>query len=54
MVINVQKYTITCSNLWDEEARYLVSKIPFQVGDLDVGLKYLGFELKPNSYLKGD
>ena len=43
IVINVHKYFVTCSNLRDVEARYLVSKLLFQVGDLDVGLKYLGF-----------
>ena len=31
-----------------------MSILPFQVGDLDMGLKYLGFQVKPNSYLKGD
>ena len=31
-----------------------MSKLPFQVGGLDVSLKYLGFQLKPNAYQKGD
>ena len=32
----------------------MVSIIHFQMGHLDMGLKYLGFHLKPNSYLKRD
>ena len=54
MVIKMQKSTISISNLRGEEVQYLVSRLPFQVGDLDMGLKYLGFQLNPNSYLKGD
>jgi hypothetical protein len=33
---------------------YITSKLPFQVLELDVGLKYLGFQLKPNDYRKTD
>ena len=54
MVINVHKSTITFSNMWEVKVHYLVSKLPFQVGYLDVGLKYFGFQLKPNYCLKGD
>ena len=43
-LLKFQKYDI----------RYLVSRLPFQVGDLDEGLKYLGFYLKFNDYSKID
>ena len=32
----------------------MMRRIPFHVGELDMGLKYFGFQVKPNSYLKGD
>ena len=39
MFINMHKSTISFSNLRGEEAQYLVSKLPFQVGELDLGFK---------------
>lgn len=52
MQINEEKSTLTCANLEDPNARYLATGLPFQVWDLDDGLKYLGFHLKPNDYRK--
>jgi hypothetical protein len=54
MEINAQKSSITFSSLDEEETLYIVERLPFQVFDLDEGLKYLGFLLKPNDYRKID
>jgi hypothetical protein len=54
MEINKQKSSINFSSLDEEEAIYIVERLPFQVLDIDEGLKYLGFLLKPNNYRKID
>ena len=38
MQINGEKSTISCANLEEMEIMYLVSRLPFQVQDLDAGL----------------
>jgi hypothetical protein len=38
----------------DEEIIFYQSLFPFEVKDIDSGLKYLGFQLKPNCYKKSD
>jgi len=47
MLINEQKSTISFSSLEVDEIQNTTSKLPFQVHDLDEGLKYLRFHLKP-------
>jgi len=54
MMVNVGKSTISCSNLTEEEIQRITNRLPYRTYDLDDGLKYLGFLLKPNSYLKAD
>jgi hypothetical protein len=54
MEINAQKSSITFSSLDEEETQYIAERLPFQVLDLNEGLKYLGFQLKPNDYRKSD
>jgi hypothetical protein len=54
MEINNQKSSITMSFLSMEESLLITTRLPFRVFDLDDGLKYLGFQLKPNDYRKTD
>ena len=54
MVVNIEKSTISCSNLSEQETHRIALCFPFRMMDLDAGIKYLGFFLKPNSYLKAD
>jgi len=54
MEINAQNSSITLSSLDEEETQYITKRLPFQVFDLDEGLKDLGFQLKPNDYRKID
>jgi hypothetical protein len=54
MEINEQNSSITFSSLDEEETLYIVERLPFQVLDIDEGLKYLGFLIKPNNYRKID
>lgn len=54
MLVNIDKSTITCSNLSEQEILRMANKLPFRTLDIDDGLKYLGFHLKPNAYLKAD
>jgi hypothetical protein len=54
MEINNQKSSITLSNLSEEDSLLISTRLPFRVFDLDEGLKYLGFQLKPNDYRKTD
>jgi hypothetical protein len=53
MVINIDKSMIS---LWgiSEEKNYFAHLFPFQMTELEQGLKYLGFFLKPNQYKKYD
>ena len=54
MDINVEKSSLTTHLLRPEEELELVENFPFISSGLDVGLKYLGFSLKANLYLKKD
>jgi len=48
MMINDHKYTINFASMEVDEIHYITSKLPFQVLDLDVGMKYIGFQLNTN------
>jgi len=54
MLVNIGKSTISSSNLSEEDVRRISESLPYRTMALDAGLKYLGFFLKPNSYLKAD
>jgi hypothetical protein len=54
MQINSQKSTITTSEMDREEAVVYQRLFPFTIQDISEGLKYLGFQLKPNKYRKED
>ena len=54
MEINEQKSSITFSSMEYEEIIYFLERLPFQVLDIEEGIKYLGFLLKPNDYRKTD
>ena len=54
MEINVGKSTLTTHGMEEEEVRHATTLFPFNRATLDEGLKYLGFLLKPNNYLKKD
>jgi hypothetical protein len=52
MQINIQKSTLSFSEMEREEKKFHQSLFPFTFQDFSEGLKYLGFHLKPNNYLK--
>jgi hypothetical protein len=54
MEINEQNSSITFSSMDEDEILYCLERLPFQVLDIDEGMKYLGFLLKPNDYRKTD
>ena len=54
MDIDFEKSTLTTHLLRPKEELELVENFPFISSGLDVGLKYLGFSLKANLYLKKD
>ena len=54
MVVNTQKLTLTTTLLNEYEEHWYETIFPFEPRPLDVGLKYLGFYLKPNGYKKND
>jgi hypothetical protein len=54
MIINEQKSTISTSELDEEEKEVYRRLFPFTLQDISQGIKYLGFQLKPNSYKKED
>jgi hypothetical protein len=54
MQINIQKSTLSFTELGREEEELYKRLFPFTPLDFSAGLKYLGFQLKPNNYLKKD
>ena len=54
MEINVGKSTLMIHGIDEEEIRHATTHFPYNRAMLDEGLKYLGFLLKPNNYLKRD
>lgn len=54
MEVNERKSTISIMNLEDTELFHYCVLFPYEVKELDFGIKYLGFYLKPNSYKKSD
>jgi hypothetical protein len=54
MIINLDKSTLSMWDILKHEHEYFSQLFPYQVIDMDQGLKYLGFHLKPNLYKKGD
>jgi hypothetical protein len=54
MIINLDKSTLSMWDIPEHEKGYFSQLFPYQVIDMDQGLKYLGFHLKPNLYKKGD
>jgi len=54
MEINAGKSTLSTHLLRPEEVASLTNSFPFITTGLDAGLKYLGFSLKANQYLKRD
>ena len=54
MLINEGKSSVNWANLSLEDTRILSSYFNFHFHELDAGVKYLGFFLKPNNYRKHD
>ena len=54
MEINERKSTLTTHRLDVAEVGHATHCFPFIRATLEYGLKYLGFSLKPNNYLKKD
>jgi hypothetical protein len=52
MQINTKKYTLTISEMEREEVATYQRLFPYSIQDILEGLKYLGFQLKSNSYKK--
>ena len=54
MEINAGKSSPTTHGMDVVEVRHATTLFPYIRANLDEGLKYLGFMLKPNNYLKKD
>ena len=54
MEINVGKSTLCTHMLSDVELLEISGFFPYKLEELDGGMKYLGFVLKPDSYQKQD
>jgi hypothetical protein len=54
MQINIQKYTLSFSEMESEDEEIYRRLFPYTFQEFSEGLKYLGFNLKPNNYLKKD
>lgn len=54
MQVNERKYSISTTIIDPQGLRHLSSIFLFQTRGLEEGLKYLGFQLKPNEYRKRD
>jgi hypothetical protein len=54
MEINSRKSTLSTYNLDREEIDLYKRIFPFEYKEMEEGLKYLGFHLKPNRYRKED
>jgi hypothetical protein len=54
MQVDERKSTLSTNLLSAEEVHLFRQSFPFADKELDVGLKYLGFNLKPNAYRKVD
>jgi hypothetical protein len=52
MQINSRNSTLSVNNVDEVEMNFYRDTFPNEVKYLKSGLKYLGFHLKPNSYLK--
>lgn len=52
MLINVRKSTLSMHNMSLIDVGFYGEVFPYEQQDLDLGLKYLGFQLKPNKYKK--
>jgi hypothetical protein len=50
MKMNLEKSTLTLWGTHEHEMNYISQIFPFKLIDLDMGLKYLGFLLKPKMY----
>ena len=54
MEFNETKYFVYPYNLNDGLVGTAVIYIPFQILDINSRVKYIGFYLKPNNYVKND
>jgi len=54
MQINEGKSTLSINVMGEEDITFCKTIFPFEVKYLEVGMKYLGFHLKPNCYHKLD
>lgn len=51
MVVNKDKSSIVMAHMNPMDFQLLLNYFSFSINHLDVGLKYLGFHIKPNDYL---
>lgn len=50
MAINNSKSTITISECSPHEINFVLQRFPFTLNQIDGGLRYLGYRLKPHGY----
>ena len=54
MEVNVLKYCILFNEVKQEELDKILSLFPLHIDNIDKGLKYLGYFLKPTDYYSKD
>jgi hypothetical protein len=54
MSVNLEKSTLIAWGLNEQESQHLSQILNMPLKDLGSGLKYLGFFLKANNYMKND
>ena len=54
MEINARKSTLSIHMLRDDKLQAITWDFPYNLKGLDVGLKYLGYTLKPNNFFVED
>jgi len=50
MKVNVGKYSISCMGTNEEDMKFFTQSFPCQAVDINKGIKYLGFYIKPNEF----
>jgi hypothetical protein len=52
MIINIAKSTISLWGISEMEINFITYMFPYNMVELETGMKYLGFQLKANLYKK--
>jgi hypothetical protein len=54
MKINERKSTLSIHYMEEDEIQLYRDFFPYELREIDIGIKYLGFQLNPNFYRKED